>query len=98
MSPQTISDRTSASARCRCATTTRSARPCAAVLDSGLPALPVIDGDGRSSASSASASSSRALFPGYFDELGYAGFVPRALDSALEKRAELPRRARAAMT
>jgi CBS domain-containing protein len=28
-----------------------------------------------------------ALFPGYIRELGYAGFVPRRLDDALEKRA-----------
>jgi CBS domain-containing protein len=28
-----------------------------------------------------------ALFPGYLRELGHAGFVPRQLDEALEKRA-----------
>jgi CBS domain-containing protein len=28
-----------------------------------------------------------ALFPGYVRELGYAGFVPRKLDEAFEKRA-----------
>jgi CBS domain-containing protein len=28
-----------------------------------------------------------ALFPGYVRELGYAGFVPRKLDDAFEKRA-----------
>jgi len=28
-----------------------------------------------------------ALFPGYVRQLGYAGFVPRKLDDALEKRA-----------
>ena len=27
-----------------------------------------------------------ALFPGYLGELGYAGFVPRSLENALEKR------------
>jgi CBS domain-containing protein len=27
-----------------------------------------------------------ALFPGYLKELGYAGFVPRSLDTALDKR------------
>lgn len=28
-----------------------------------------------------------ALFPGYLRTLGYAGFIPRSLDAALEKRA-----------
>lgn len=28
-----------------------------------------------------------ALFPGYLTTLGYAGFIPRSLDEALEKRA-----------
>ena len=68
------------------------------VLDSGLPALPVVDDDERSSGSSASASSSARVFPGYLKELKYAGFVKRSLEDALEKRSRVPRRTGARRT
>ena len=58
-----------------------------AVLDSGLPALPVIDGDGRLCGVFGEREFLAALFPGYLQQLGYAGFVPRALEDCLEKRA-----------
>ena len=57
------------------------------VLDSGLPALPVIDGDGRICGVFGEREFLAALFPGYLQQLGYAGFVPRALEQSLEKRA-----------
>ena len=58
-----------------------------AVLDSDLPALPVIDGDGRLCGVFGEREFFGALFPGYLQELGYAGFVPRAVEHSLEKRA-----------
>jgi CBS domain-containing protein len=58
-----------------------------AVLDSGLPALPVVDGDGRLCGVFGEREFFGALFPGYLQQLGYAGFVPRAIEDSLEKRA-----------
>jgi CBS domain-containing protein len=57
------------------------------VLDSGLPALPVVDDDDRLVGLFGEREFMGALFPGYVKELKYAGFVPRSLDDALEKRA-----------
>ena len=57
------------------------------LLASGLPALPVADRDGRLCGIFGEREFFGALFPGYLAELGYAGFVPRALEPALEKRA-----------
>jgi CBS domain-containing protein len=57
------------------------------VLDSGLPALPVIDADGRFVGIFGEREFMSALFPGYLKELKYAGFVPSTLDDAIEKRA-----------
>ena len=57
------------------------------VLDSGLPALPVVDSGGRLRGIFGEREFMGALFPGYLKELSYAGFVPRSLESALEKRA-----------
>jgi CBS domain-containing protein len=57
------------------------------VLDSGLPALPVIDERERLYGIFGEREFMGALFPGYLKELKYAGFVPRSLESALEKRA-----------
>jgi CBS domain-containing protein len=58
-----------------------------AVLDSGLPALPVAEG-GRLRGIFGEREFMEAVFPGYLKELKYAGFVPRSLEAALEKRAE----------
>jgi CBS domain-containing protein len=58
-----------------------------AVLDSGLPALPVVDGDERLVGIFGEREFLGALFPRYVNELGYAGFVPRSIESVLEKRA-----------
>jgi CBS domain-containing protein len=58
-----------------------------AVLDSELPALPVVDERDRLHGIFGEREFMGALFPGYLKELKYAGFVPRSLESALEKRA-----------
>ena len=57
------------------------------VLVSGLPALPVVNEDGRYCGVFGEREFITAVFPGYLGELKHAGFVPRSLQSALEKRA-----------
>ena len=57
------------------------------VLVSGLPALPVVKEDGRYCGVFGEREFITAVFPGYLGELKHAGFVPRSLESALEKRA-----------
>ena len=57
------------------------------VLDSDLPALPVVDADDRLVGIFGEREFMGAVFPGYFKELRYAGFVPSTLDDAIEKRA-----------
>ena len=56
------------------------------ILDSGLPALPVVDGRDRLVGIFGEREFVGALFPQYFNELHFAGFVPKALDVVLEKR------------
>ena len=56
-------------------------------VDAGLPALPVADDRDRFIGSFGELEFLGAVFPGYFKELSHAGFVPRSLDAALEKRA-----------
>ncbi len=56
------------------------------VVDSGLPALPVVGGNGRFAGIFGEREFMGALFPGYMKELKYAAFVPKSLDDALEKR------------
>jgi predicted transcriptional regulator len=58
-----------------------------AVLDSRLPALLVVDERDRLRGIFGEREFMNALFPGYLQELRTAGFVPRALEDALEKRA-----------
>lgn len=57
------------------------------ILGADLPALPVVDAGGRLLGIFGEREFIAALFPGYLTQLGYAGFVPRSLDVALEKRA-----------
>ena len=52
-----------------------------------VPALPVVDARGRLLGIFGEREFIGALFPGYLKTLGYAGFVRRSLDAALEKRA-----------
>jgi CBS domain-containing protein len=56
-----------------------------AVLDSDLPALPVVERD-RLLGIFGEREFLGAVFPGYLKELKYAGFVKRSLEDALEKR------------
>jgi CBS domain-containing protein len=63
------------------------ARAVAAIVESGLPALPVVDDRGELCGIFGEREFMTALFPGYVRELGYAGFVPKKLDDALAKRA-----------
>jgi CBS domain-containing protein len=59
----------------------------AQIVDSDVPALPVVDADGTLVGIFGEREFIGALFPGYLKTLGYAGFVPRSLDEALAKRA-----------
>jgi CBS-domain-containing membrane protein len=61
------------------------------LLETDLPALPVADTDGRLQGIFGEREFFIALFPGYLSELKYAGFVPRSLETALEKRASCRR-------
>jgi CBS domain-containing protein len=56
------------------------------ILDSELPALPVVDGADRYEGIFGEREFMAALFPGYVQQLRHAGFLPRSLDAALEKR------------
>jgi CBS domain-containing protein len=58
-----------------------------AVLDSGFPALPVVDGSDRLRGIFGEREFMAALFPGYVGQLKYAGFVKHSLDDAIERRA-----------
>ncbi len=57
------------------------------VLDTRLPALPVVDGNEKLVGIFGEREFMGALFPGYVKELPYAGFVPRSIEAVLEKRA-----------
>jgi CBS domain-containing protein len=57
------------------------------IIDSGLPALPVVDERGKFAGIFGEREFMAALFPGYVRELRFAGFVPKGLDEALQKRA-----------
>jgi CBS domain-containing protein len=56
------------------------------LLDSGYPALPVVNGHLRLAGVFGEREFIGALFPRYLEQLSYAGFVPEDLDDALEKR------------
>ncbi len=58
----------------------------ARVVESGLPGLPVVDQEGRYAGLFGEREFLEALFPRYVQTLGYAGFVPRSLESVLDKR------------
>ena len=59
----------------------------ARIAELDVPALPVVDDDGNLLGIFGEREFIGALFPGYLTTLGYAGFVPRSLDAALERRA-----------
>ena len=56
------------------------------LLEIDVPALPVVDARGKLLGIFGEREFIGALFPGYLKTLGYAGFVRRSLDEALEKR------------
>jgi CBS domain-containing protein len=56
------------------------------VVGAGLPALPVVDGDERYAGIFGEREFITAIFPGYVKSLGYAAFVPKTAEDALEKR------------
>ncbi len=58
------------------------------LVDSGYPALAVVDRRLRIAGVFGEREFIAALFPGYVTELSYAGFVPQELEKALEKRQE----------
>jgi CBS-domain-containing membrane protein len=58
----------------------------ARLREAGLPALPVIDERERFAGIFGEREFITALFPGYVGTLGSAGFVPKSIDVALEKR------------
>jgi CBS domain-containing protein len=64
-----------------------------AMADAALPAVPVVDGDGRLLGIFGEREFIGALFPGYVAEMKFAGFVPRELETALQKRAGCAREA-----
>ncbi len=57
------------------------------IVESDVPALPVVDRGGKLCGIFGEREFIGALFPGYLKELRYAGFVPHSLDDSLEKRA-----------
>jgi CBS domain-containing protein len=58
------------------------------VLESGMPALAVVDGRDRFAGIFGEREFMSALFPGYLGQLRQTAFLPRSLDAALEKRDE----------
>jgi CBS domain-containing protein len=56
------------------------------LLDSDAPALPVTDERGALCGIFGEREFIAALFPGYLKTLNYAGFVPKSLEQALQKR------------
>ena len=56
------------------------------LLDTDLPALPVVDERERLAGVFGEREFLGAVFPGYLKELKYAGFVRRSLEDAIEKR------------
>jgi CBS domain-containing protein len=55
------------------------------LIDSGLPALPVVDSGERFAGIYGEREFLAAAFPGYLKQLKYAGFVSHTLDDALER-------------
>jgi CBS domain-containing protein len=56
------------------------------LLETDLPALPVVDPTGRFAGIFGEREFFSALFPGYLDQLHGAAFLHRSLDETLEKR------------
>jgi CBS domain-containing protein len=61
------------------------------LLDAEVPALPVVEADGRFLGIFGEREFINALFPGYFRELRSAAFVPHAIDDVIDRRLECGR-------
>jgi CBS domain-containing protein len=57
------------------------------IVDADVPALPVIDRSDKLIGIFGEREFVAAVFPGYLSTLGYAGFVTKAMETDLEKRA-----------
>ncbi|MDP8943668.1 MAG: CBS domain-containing protein [Actinomycetota bacterium] len=62
-----------------------------AIVDAGLPALPVVDSDDGYYGIFGEREFIAALFPGYLGELRSAAFVPGSIDDVIDKRIECSR-------
>jgi CBS-domain-containing membrane protein len=58
------------------------------IVEAGLPALPIIDDSGRLYGIFGEREFIAALFPGYFQELRSASFVPHSIDAVIDQRLE----------
>jgi CBS domain-containing protein len=56
------------------------------VIDSGLPALPVVDEAGEFAGIFGEREFMVALFPGYMNELGSSAMIKRSIDYTIERR------------
>jgi CBS domain-containing protein len=56
------------------------------IVGSGLPALPIVDEQGRLYGIFGERELIGALFPGYFQELRSARFVPHSIDEVIDQR------------
>jgi CBS domain-containing protein len=56
------------------------------VIEAELPALPVVDDADRYEGIFGEREFITAIFPGYVKNLGYAAFVPKSIEAAIEKR------------
>ena len=56
------------------------------LLGCDLPAIPVVDADGRYAGIFGEREFITALFPGYVSSLKHAAFIPKSIDTVLEKR------------
>ncbi len=57
------------------------------VVDSGLPALPAVEPDGKFAGIFGEREFMTALFPGYLRELGSSAMIRRSIDQTIERRA-----------
>jgi CBS domain-containing protein len=58
------------------------------VVESGLPALPAVDPNGRFAGIFGEREFMRALFPGYMAELSSSAMISRSMDEAIDRRIE----------
>ena len=61
------------------------------IVDAGMPALPVVDEDGRLDGIFGEREFIGALFPGYLGQLSSAAFVPESIEDVIDKRLECGR-------